>query len=110
MNAHSRIVGELPTRAEKELLDAFSREADPMGREPIAVRRAVLLQPVSLSPTFGVGPFRWTSVGLAIDRQAGLSREESPWQSTDPIASNLSVRSHRSSLLARHCTVWRSAT
>jgi hypothetical protein len=65
---------------------------------------------VGSGPQIGVGPFRWTSVGLAIDRQAGLSREESPWQSTDPIASNLSVTSRRSFLLARHCTVWRSAT
>jgi transposase len=58
----------------------------------------------------GVGPSGRTGTDLTFDRQAGLSKDESSWSSTGPIASSLNVRSLRSFWPVRRSMVWRSAT
>ena len=58
----------------------------------------------------GVCPSGWTEAGLGIDRVAGLSKDESPWHSIEPIASRSSGRCRRSISAARRCTGSRSAT
>jgi hypothetical protein len=48
-----------------------------------------------------VGPLGRTGLSLAIDRAAGLSKDESPWLNTALTVSSSSVRSHRSFSRAR---------
>ena len=65
---------------------------------------------VQVNTQLGVGPSGRTGRVLWIDRGAGSSEDEGPWQDTDPTASRSSVRSPRSSSLAKPCMVWRSGT
>ncbi|MET4519595.1 hypothetical protein ABIB81_008953, partial [Bradyrhizobium sp. I1.7.5] len=49
-----------------------------------------------ICPVFGVGPSGRTGWLSAIDRAAGLSEDEGPWQSIEPTASSSNGRCHRS--------------
>jgi hypothetical protein len=62
------------------------------------------------SPLIGVGPSGRTGRVSGIDRGAGSSEDEGPWQDTDPTASRSSARSPRNSSLARPCIAWPGAT
>ena len=51
---------------------------------------------VGLGPLIGVGPSGRTGWLSTIDRAAGLSEDEGPWQSIEPTASSSNGRCHRS--------------